>query len=104
MGESMPLTSRHNNDEIEVDIEALDNDTLRNLQKYVKESIGKKRAGKKKGAYASEAAPTDSILSSDTALASSDARMLESVAFGGADLGPGFDSDDDNELDYDVLA
>lgn len=102
--ESMPLTSRHNNDEIEVDIEALDNDTLRNLQKYVKESIGKKRAGKRKGAYAPEAAPTDSILSSDTALASSDARMLESVAFGGADLGPGFDSDDDNELDYDVLA
>merc|ERR1719181_836733 len=46
--ESMPLTSRHDDDEIEVDIETLDNDTLRHLQKYVKASLGKKRATTKK--------------------------------------------------------
>lgn len=46
--ESMPLTSRHDDDEIEVDIETLDNDTLRHLQKYVKASLGKKRAAPKK--------------------------------------------------------
>ena len=46
--ESMPLTGRHDDDEIEVDIETLDNDTLRHLQKYVKASLGKKRASTKK--------------------------------------------------------
>merc|ERR1712157_285974 len=39
--ESMPLRGRH--DDVEVDIETLDNDTLRHLQKSVKASLSKKR-------------------------------------------------------------
>jgi len=96
--ESMPLTSRHDDDEIEVDIETLDNDTLRHLQKYVKASLGKKRATtKKRGQQLATSTPPEINFASDS-------RMLESVAFGGSGLGPGFDSDeDDDELAYDVL-
>jgi len=95
--ESMPLTSRHDDDEIEVDIETLDNDTLRHLQKYVKASLGKKRAAPKKKV------PKFSSLTPEIPLASD--AMLETVAFGGSRLGPSFDSDDDDddELSYDVL-
>jgi hypothetical protein len=96
--ESMPLTSRHDDDEIEVDIETLNNDTLRHLQKYVKASLGKKRATTKKRSQQLPASPHPEIT------LTSDAHMLESVAFGGSGLGPGFDSDeDDDELVYDVL-
>jgi len=96
--ESMPLTSRHDDDEIEVDIETLDNDTLRHLQKYVKASLGKKRATtKKRSQQLAASSPPEITLTSDS-------RMLESVAFGGSGLDPGFDSDeDDDELAYDVL-
>jgi hypothetical protein len=96
--ESMPLTSRHDDDEIEVDIETLDNDTLRHLQKYVKASLGKKRATtKKRNQQLPASSPPEITLTSD-------ACMLESVAFGSSGLGPGFESDeDDEELAYDVL-
>ena len=91
--ESMPLTSRHDGDEIEVDIETLDNDTLRHLQKYVKASLGKKRAPPKKKVQ--QFAP-EIPLTSDA--------MLETVALGDSRLGPSFDSEDDeDELPYDVL-
>jgi len=92
--ESMPLTGRHDDDEIEVDIETLDNDTLRHLQKYVKASLSKKRISKRKNP---QAAKSEANLNSD-------ARMLECVALGSAGLSPNFDSDDDDdELVYDVL-
>jgi hypothetical protein len=94
--ESMPLTGRHDDDEIEVDIETLDNDTLRHLQKYVKASLGKKRAVPKKKGQQPLSPPPEITLNSDE-------RTLESVAFGGSGLGPGFESDDDDDLAYDVL-
>jgi hypothetical protein len=94
--ESMPLTGRHDDDEIEVDIETLDNDTLRDLQKYVKASLGKKRAHTKKKSQQALQPPELSL--------TSDERTLASVAFGASGLGPGFDSDEDeDELAYDVL-
>ena len=46
---------RHDDDEIEVDIETLDNDTLRHLQKYVKASLSKKRTSIKKSSAAASA-------------------------------------------------
>lgn len=95
--ESMPLTSRHDDDEIEVDIETLDNETLRHLQKYVKASQGKKRAAPKRKVQQLPLPPPEITLNSDT-------RTLESVAFGDAGLGPGFESDDDDDdLAYDAL-
>jgi len=94
--ESMPLTGRHDDDEIEVDIETLDNDTLRDLQKYVKASLGKRRAHTKKKSQQTLHPPELSL--------TSDERTLASVAFGASGLGPGFDSDEDeDELAYDVL-
>jgi len=96
--ESMPLAGRHSDDEIEVDIEALDNETLHKLQKYVKISLGKNKFGKLQPyCPASSESALPPALSSDT-------RTLESVAFGGSGLGPGFNSDEDeNDLDYEVL-
>jgi len=101
----MPLTSRHDGDEIEVDIETLDNETLRGLQKYVKASLGKKRAIKKRTQHSLTSTEQELARSPEAALAS-DTRLLESVAFGDSGLETGFNSDagdDDDELGYDVL-
>lgn len=103
--ESMPLTSRHDGDEIEVDIETLDNETLRGLQKYVKASLGKKRPIKKRTQHSLTSTEQELARSPEAALAS-DTRLLESVAFGDSGLETGFNSDagdDDDELGYDVL-
>lgn len=108
--EHMPLTARGSDaEEIEVDIETLDNETLRHLQRYVKTSLNaikKKRGGKADGkeakapkAHAAPQPPEPERLSMHMAT-----DALESVAFGGSGLGPGFDSDEDEEdLAYDVL-
>jgi len=97
--DSMPLTGRHDDDEIEVDIESLDNTTLRNLQKYVTDSL-KKKGGRKKGPTAQQQVSLDKPELSLT----SDDRMLASVALGGSGLGSGLESEeDDDDLAYDVL-
>jgi len=95
--DSMPLTGRHDDDEIEVDIETLDNQTLRHLQKYVKDSLRKKRNNKKKGRQQVSMDPPELSLTSDE-------RTLASFALGGSGLGSGLESDeDDDELTYGVL-
>ena len=97
--ESMPLRGRHDDDEIEVDIETLDNDTLRHLQKYVKASLSKKRTSIKKKVPPLQVPSTQPDISLTT-----DERTLASVAFGNPGLGSGLNSDeDDDELAYDVL-
>jgi len=97
--ESMPLRGRHDDDEIEVDIETLDNDTLRHLQKYVKASLSKKRTSIKKKVPPLQVPSTQPDISLTT-----DERTLASVAFGNSGLGSGLNSDeDDDELAYDVL-
>ncbi|KAJ1446613.1 hypothetical protein M885DRAFT_452276 [Pelagophyceae sp. CCMP2097] len=104
--EHMPLVSRAGaaDDEIEVDIETLDNETLRHLQRYVKTALAPKarqpRASPKPGdgtakkgrakspppAYATPAAP----------------KAPPHDAY--PNLGAGFDDEeDDDDLAYDVL-
>ena len=95
----MPLRGRHDDDEIEVDIETLDNDTLRHLQKYVKASLSKKRTSIKKKVPPLQVPSTQPDISLTT-----DERTLASVAFGNPGLESGLNSDeDDDELAYDVL-
>lgn len=97
--ESMPLRGRHDDGEIEVDIETLDNDTLRHLQKYVKASLSKKRTSMKKKNPLLQMPSTHPDIS-----LTADERTLASVAFGNSGLGSGLNSDeDDDELAYDVL-
>jgi len=111
--EHMPLTSQNNDDEIEIDIETLDTETLRHLQSYVKTSLkrrggggaGRGKKAKKQQAAAAPAAPpaqqpqtaAAAAAAAATALVDSSSQALEAVLGGG--LGPGFESDDEDDDD-----
>lgn len=104
--EHMSLTSQNNDDEIEIDIETLDTETLRHLQNYVKTSLKRRggggggRAKKAKNSVPDSVPPTPAPVPAapqPAALVEHSSQQLEAVLGGG--LGPGFESDDDDDDD-----
>jgi len=101
--DNMPLTSQNNDDEIEIDIETLDTETLRHLQKYVKTSLKKRGGGGPRAKKAKKAddvaipAPPQQPQQQPSALVEVSSQALEAIVGGG--LGPGFESDDDDDDD-----
>lgn len=104
--EHMSLTSQNNDDEIEIDIETLDTETLRHLQSYVKTSLKRRggggggRAKKAKNSVPDSVAPTPAPVAAapqPSALVEHSSQQLEAVLGGG--LGPGFESDDEDDDD-----
>lgn len=105
----MPLTSDDNDAEVEIDLEALDTETLRHLQNYVRNCLKRRGGGSgsrgskkaKKGGQSPATTPvptTPAPTTYDTpsSLLDSSPQALEAL---GGGLGAGFGSDDEDDDD-----